>query len=484
MASPTIAKPDFSKTPRDQNPSGLDRLPPHSIEVERGVLGSIFLDPGEGMSKCETMRMGADHFYDLRHQVIFQVVRDMHDESTSGGSNIELTTVTQRLIDKKLIEKAGGIPYLTETATSVVTAANLDYYLRIVREKFLLRQIIARGTHSIQEAYEIPDNVEEFIDRVERQILEVREGSLSDETTVMKPLIHKAIQSIEKSCQNKGSVTGLSTGFKKLDEITTGMHPANMIILAARPSMGKTALALNLAEYVGVDLKKPVGIFSLEMSADDLTKRLICSRARVNAKDVATGFVDEPSWTRITHAASELVEAPIYINDTGGLTIGQLRAIARRMKQRHKVELLIIDYLQLISSPERGRESRQAEISDISRTIKSIAKELQIPVIALSQLNRRVEDRDDKRPNLSDLRESGSIEQDADVVMLLVRPEYYAKDDEERDKLKGKATLIIAKQRNGPIGDVHLTFINQYTRFENVSYREESEESDAPFEEA
>lgn len=481
MAQQNTLKPDFSKTAQPQNPVvALDRLPPHSLEAEQCVLGSIFLNPRDAVSLCQERNITPEYFYDPKHYLIYQTITDMTSVDRSPES-VDLVTLTQKLHDRDQLDQAGGSAYLTETATSVATAANLIFYIDIIREKYLLRQVIIRGTGLVQEAYTLPEDVESFVDKAEKDILQIRQDSLKGNTTTMRDAIHKTMEQIETIFSEKKPVTGLETGFTDIDKKTAGMHPANLIILAARPGMGKTAFAMNIAEHVAVEQKQAVAIFSLEMSTEELTKRFICSRSRINLRDVQGGFLDpgRGDFQRLTKAASELATAPIFIDDTGGLKLGQLMAIARRLKQRHDIKLLIVDYLQLLSSESRqARDSRQNEVSEISRGMKAIAKELNIPVIALSQLNRNAEKDTSNRPKLSDLRESGSIEQDADVVMLLLRKEYYAKDNEERDKLKGQALVIIAKQRNGPTGDVDMTFIDQYTRFENATRKMPDEDGE------
>jgi len=482
MAQQSVLKPDFNKTAHPQNPVvQLDRLPPHAIDAEKCILGSIFLNPRDSVSLCQERHITQDYFYDSKNQLIFQTVSDMTTLDRSPES-VDLVTVTQKLHDRSQLDQAGGSTYLTEVATSVATAANLIFYLDILREKYLLRQIIIKGTSLVQEAYGLPEEVENFVDKAEREILQIRQDSLKGNTVAIRDAVNKAMIQIEAIFADKKPVTGLETGFYEIDKLTAGLHPGNLVIVAARPGMGKTAFALNIAEHAAVNLKQGVAIFSLEMSTEELVKRFICSRSRINLRDVQTGFLDQGrgDFQRLTMAASEFSASPIFIDDSGGMKIGQLMAIARRLKQRQDIKLVIVDYLQLLTSESKqARDSRQNEVSEISRGLKALAKELNVPVIALSQLNRNAEKSDSNRPKLSDLRESGSIEQDADVVMLLLRKEYYAENEEDREKLRNLAQVIIAKQRNGPTGDIDLVFMNQFTRFENSTHKVHDEEDES-----
>ena len=362
----------------------------------------------------------------------------------------------------------GGPSVLAYLQTFLPTATNAEYYLDIMIEKYLLRQMISVCTSSAARCYEEQGDVKALIDDVEKQIFTVGEERFRGELPDIKSHVNTAIEEIEKLYKNKGEVTGVPTGYKKLDQMTSGMHPSEMIVIAARPSMGKTALAMNIAEHVAVDHGKPVGIFSLEMSSQQLVQRLLCSRARVNLQSVRNGFLAKGDQQNLFKASTAYSKCQMYIDDTAGISILELRAKSRRLMDRHGLSLIVIDYLQLLRSPsKRGQENRQIEIAEISAGIKALAKELSIPIIVLAQLNRKSEDRGDGKPRISDLRESGSIEQDADVVGLLVRSAYYAKDEEDRAEKGGEAELIIAKQRNGPTGEVHLTFLSEFTRFES-----------------
>jgi replicative DNA helicase len=442
----------------------IHRNPPHSVEAEQGVLGSMLLSPRQAIAEC-VEKINEQYFYVPAHQTIYSVLVDLWNT----GQAIDLITFTQVLRDRNLLESVGGAAFVTSLFTFVPTAANLEYYLEIVRDKYILREIISAATESVRRAYEEQDEVNNLLDEVEQRIFAVGEDRFKGQLLSMKEQVMSTLESIEKLFENKGAITGVSTGFRDLDKLTSGLHSSEMIVIAARPSMGKTALAMNIAEHAAIELKLPVAIFSLEMSAQQLVQRMLCSRARVNLAKTRGGFLAEADFPKLTHAASKLAEAKIFIDDTAGLSILELRAKARRLKAQQDIQLIIIDYLQLLrSTSRRAQDNRQLEISEISASLKGLAKELNIPIVVVAQLNRNPEIRTGSGkgvPRLADLRESGAIEQDADLVGLLMREEYYADTDEEREELKGKAQLIIAKQRNGPIGDVKLTFLNEFTRF-------------------
>jgi replicative DNA helicase len=452
----------------------VHRTPPHSVEAEQGVLGSMLISPRETIAEC-VEKINEEYFYVPAHQTIYNVLVDVWN----AGQGIDLITFTQVLRDRNLLDSVGGAASVTNLFTFVPTAANVQYYLDIVRDKYILRQIISAATESVRRAYEEQDEVDGLLDEVEQKIFDVGEDRFKGQLLSMKDHAMQAIETIERLYERKGSITGISTGFVEFDRMTSGLHPSEMIVIAARPSMGKTALAMNIAEYVAVNEKLPVGVFSLEMSSQQLVQRLLCSRARVNLQRVRDGFLGERDFPSLTAAASKLAEAKMFIDDSASLSILELRAKARRLKAQQDVQLLIIDYLQLLrSTSRRAQDNRQLEISEISAGLKAVAKELKIPVIVVAQLNRQPEQRTGGKPRLSDLRESGSIEQDADLVGLLVRPELYEEDEEARVEKAGEAELIIAKQRNGPVGEIPLTFLKEYTRFEtrarNVSESEEA----------
>jgi replicative DNA helicase len=449
--------------------SRVDRLPPHSPDAEQGVLGCVLLSPNDCMGECvEKLKNGEEVFYDLRHQTIFSTLAEMYDQREA----IDLITLQQRLKDKQLLEQVGGIAYLSSLPDTVPSAANLSYYLAIVQEKFLLRKMIRVCTEVVGRVYDYEGEVDALLDEIERDILRLSESRVQSHDSTIKELVKKAINTIEGFHQRQGTLTGVGTGFQDLDRMTSGLHGGEMIVIAARPSVGKTSLAMNIAEHVAIEQKLPVAVFSLEMNSDSLVLRMLCSRSRVNLRNVRDGFLAERDFPKLTGAAGKLANAPLFIDDSSGLSILQLRAKARRLHQQYGVKLFVIDYLQLLHSTARRAENRQQEIADISSGIKSLAKELNVPVIVLSQLNRELERDKNREPRLSDLRESGAIEQDADLVGLLYRPK--SGDDDEAGSTPAEdeavpVNLLIAKQRNGPTGYVNLTFLKPYTRFESAA---------------
>jgi replicative DNA helicase len=441
---------------------------PQALDAEKGLLCSVLLSPREVLTDCVD-QIGEEAFYSPAHGTIFRILVEMW----SANQQIDVITLTNRLRDLNLLDTVGGPGAVTELLGYVPTAANAPHYLEIVREKSLLRRMIVACTTSAVRCYEEQGDVPQLLDDVEREIFTIGENRFRKSTPGMREEVFTALENIEKMYQQRGRISGLATGFTIFDQMTDGLHAGEMIIVAARPSMGKTALAMNIVEHVSLDLEepKPVGVFSLEMSTQQLVQRMLCSRARVNMKKIRSGMLARAEHSKLNDAAAALSESQIFIDDTPGLSILELRAKARRMRDRHRIELIAIDYLQLCrSTTRRGQENRQIEISEISAGIKALAKELEIPIIVLAQLNRQPEARGGGKPRMSDLRESGSLEQDADLVALLVRPEVYEDDEENKADLVGKAELIIAKQRNGPIGEVPLTFIKEYTRFENAAF--------------
>jgi replicative DNA helicase len=466
---------DLKKARRRKNisPSDsikLDRLPPHSMECEMGVLGCALLSPNECLGECiEKLKdNGAEYFYDLRHQTIYEMLAEMFNTRQA----IDVITVQQKLKDKQLLEQVGGIAYLSQLQDSVPSAANLSYYLEYVREKYLLRKMISVCTDVVGRVYDYEGEVDALMDEVERDVLRISESRAQDSVATTKDLVTKAIGTIENFFSRKGTLTGLATGYADLDRMTDGLHGQEMIVIAARPSMGKTSLAMNIVEHVVLELKLPVAVFSLEMGAEALILRMMCSIARVNLRSIREGFMSESDFPKLTSAAGKLANSKLFIDDSAGLSILQLRARARRLAQQHDVKLFVVDYLQLLhSTARRSQENRQQEISDISSGLKALAKELKVPVLVLSQLNREMERDKNRKPRLSDLRESGAIEQDADLVGLLYKPNAGDDEDgaaaEEADGLP--VNLLIAKQRNGPTGDINLTFLKNYTRFESAA---------------
>ena len=423
----------------------------------------MLISPREIIAEC-VEKINEGYFYVPAHQTIYTVLVELWN----AGQGIDLITFTQVLRDRNVLDAVGGGAFVTSLYTFVPTAANVTYYLEIVREKFILRQIIAAATESVRRAYEEQDEVNALLDEVEQKIFAVGEDRFKGQMPGMKEQVMGALESIEQLWERRGGITGISTGFTELDRMTNGLHAAEMIVIAARPSMGKTALAMNIAEHVAISSRLPVAVFSLEMSSQQLVQRLLCSRARVNLQKVREGFLAERDFPSLTAAASKLAEAEIFIDDSAGLSILELRAKARRLKAQKDIQLIVVDYLQLLkSTTRRAQDNRQLEISEISSGLKGLAKELKIPIVVLAQLNRQPEARSGGKPRLSDLRESGSIEQDADLVGLLVRPEVYEEDEEARAEKAGEAELIIAKQRNGPVGEIPLTFLKEFTRFED-----------------
>jgi replicative DNA helicase len=456
------------RKPASIDPAKLDRLPPHSTEAEQGVLGCILWSPNDSMAECiGKFKDDKEVFYDLRHQTIYDALQAMYDKREA----IDLITLQQGLKDAQMLDQVGGLAYLSSLQDKVPSAANLSYYLDIVHEKSVLRKMIRTCTDIVGRAYENEGEVDSLMDEAERDILRISESRVQTTTNSIRDLVKKAIVTIEDFHQRQGMLTGLATGYSDFDKMTSGLHPGEMIVIAARPSMGKTSLAMNIAEHVVIEQQIPVGVFSLEMTAESLVLRMLCSRSRVNLRNVREGFLAERDFPKLTGAAGKLAAAPLYIDDSSGLSILQLRAKARRMHQQHHVKLLVVDYLQLLhSTARRAQENRQQEIADISNGIKALAKELQVPIIVLSQLNRELEKDKSRKPRLSDLRESGSIEQDADLVGLLYKP---SAEDEDggggEDQDSRPVNLLIAKQRNGPTGDVNLTFLKSITRFESAA---------------
>jgi replicative DNA helicase len=467
------ASPDLKKTRRQksaaQRAAMIDRLPPHALDMEQGVLGCQFLSPNECVAEVvEKLKgIGVEVHYDLRHQTIQAELFEMFDSRIP----IDLITLQQRLKDKQLLEQVGGIAYLSQLQDAVPSAANLSYYLEIVREKFLLRKMIQTCTSVVGRVYDYEGEVDALLDEVERDVLRISESRAQSGALTTKELVNKAIGTIENFFSRKGTLTGLATGYPDLDRMTDGLHGSEMIVIAARPSMGKTSLAMNIVEHAVLENKLPVCVFSLEMSAEALILRMMCSIARVNLRSIREGFMSESDFPKLTSAAGKLANARLFIDDTAALSILQLRARARRLAQQHDIKLFVIDYLQLLhSTARRAQENRQQEISDISSGIKALAKELKVPVLVLSQLNRELERDKSRKPRLSDLRESGAIEQDADLVGLLYKPSAGDDDDINVEEADGvPVNLLIAKQRNGPTGDVNLTFLKSYTRFESAA---------------
>ncbi|HET6514125.1 MAG TPA: replicative DNA helicase [Thermodesulfovibrionales bacterium] len=435
----------------------LDRLPPQNVEAEQSVLGAILLD-NEAISKALEI-LSPDDFYREAHRRIFDAMIELYEKNEA----IDLITVTDTLKRKNDLEAVGGVTYLSSVAGQVPTAANIRYHSKIIKEKALLRGLLSSTTEIAAKVYESSLEPDELVDFAERSIFNISDRRTKTSFYPLKEVIKSSFEMIEHLYDRKEAITGVPSGFTDLDELTTGFQPGDLIVIGGRPSMGKTALGLNIAQHVALEAREPVAIFSLEMSKEQLALRMLCAEAMVDSNSVRKGFIKKEDWHKLTSAAGRLAEAPIFIDDSSGTTVLEMRAKARRLKIEHHggLGLVVVDYLQLMRS-RGGFERREQEISEISRSLKGLAKELRVPVIALSQLNRGVEQRHDKRPTLADLRESGAIEQDADVIIFLYRDEVYNKENPTN---KGKAEVIIAKQRNGPTDTVHLTFLSSCTRF-------------------
>ncbi len=434
----------------------IEKLPPQATEAERAVLGGILLDPEAATRAIEVVLPEA--FYHPAHARIYRAMIALF----SKHEPIDVMTLSEEMRKSGDLESAGGISFLAELVDSVPSAANIEHYAKIVLDKYILRQLIGASTNISRECYRAEHDAGTILDEAEQKIFRVSESRVSQGFAHIKDILKERFEEIQRVHESRESVTGLSTGFIDLDKYTAGFHPGDLVIVAGRPSMGKTSFALNIAQHVALDSKRPVAIFSLEMSKELLVQRLLCSEAQVDAQKVRRGFTSAKDIERLTNAAGLLGEAPVFIDDTPAITTLDIRARARRLKVERDISMIVIDYLQLARTSDRA-ENRQQEISSISRSMKALAKELKVPVVALSQLSRAVEARGgDKRPMLSDLRESGAIEQDADLVLFLYRPEFYDPGDPEKE---GKAELIIGKQRNGPTGTVQLIFEKQYTRF-------------------
>lgn len=441
----------------------LQRVPPQNIEAEQSVLGSMLLEKEAILSASEILK--GEDFYKESHKKIFEVIMDLYDKNEP----VDLITVSEELRKRNALEEIGGITYITALANSVPTAANVAYHAKIVKDKSIMRKLIHVSTKLVSMGYEEGRDVEEVLDEAERMIFEIAQRRSMEGFASIRDVVIETFDMIEQLYKNKGRMTGVPTGFLDLDEMTSGFQPSDLIIIAARPSMGKTSFALNIAQYAAIREKVPVAIFSLEMSKEQLVQRMLCAEAHIDSHKLRTGNLDEDDWPKLARAMGPLSEAPIFIDDTPGINIMEMRAKARRLKAEKGLGLILIDYLQLMQG--RGNsENRQQEISEISRSLKALARELRVPVVALSQLSRAPEMRQDHRPILSDLRESGSQEQDSDLVAFLYRDEYYHPDTDK----KNIAEVIIAKQRNGPTGVIELVWLDKYTKFANKAKYYES----------
>jgi len=442
----------------------LEKVPPQNRDAEISVLGAMLMDEAALLKGLEVLR--EDFFYDENHRRVFSAIRTLFEKSRP----VDLVTLSDELRKRSQLEDMGGVSYLTQLVSSVPTSAHIDHYSHIVKDRALLRSLITNATDIVQRCFEPRTEASQVLDQAEKMIFDITQSRIEGKAVAMKDIIHSSMETIDKLYQRKEHVTGLATGFHEFDIKTAGLQPSDLIIVAGRPSMGKSAFATAICEHAGIVLKKSMAFFSLEMSKEQLVQRMLCSYARVDAQKVRTGYLSHEQWPQLTRAASKLSEAPIFIDDTPGQTVMEVRAKARRLKMQHDIQLIVIDYLQLMQGVGRA-ESRQQEISEISRSLKALARELRVPVIAVSQLSRAVESRTGNRPQLSDLRESGAIEQDADVVVFLFREEYYSPSEENRNK----AEAIISKQRNGPTGSVELVFLKDWTRFDNPEFQRAGE---------
>ncbi len=430
---------------------------PQSLEAEQSVIGAMIIDKSAIAKALE--KLNEEDFYRDGHKVIFKAIREMFSKDMA----VDLVTLLEYLKSTDMLEKSGGVTYISEVSSNVITTANLEAYIKIVEEKSTLRKLIKSATSIIEESYNKQDKVEEVLDLAQKKIFDLAEKQGSNDYEPLANVLERGFLEIERLFNNKGSITGVGSGIRDLDAKTSGFQKGDMVLIAARPSMGKTTFSLNIAEHAALREGKSVVIFSLEMSKEQLAYKLLCSEANVDMLKLRTGNLDDDDWERIARATGPLSKARIYIDDTAGLSVMEMRSKCRKIKMEHGIDMILIDYLQLMSGSS-GSESRQQEVSEISRSIKALAKEMECPVIALSQLSRAPEQRADHRPMLSDLRESGSIEQDADVVMFLYRDEYYNKETED----KNIGECIIAKQRNGPVGTVKMAWIGAHSKFANL----------------
>ncbi len=437
------------------------KLPPQAVDLEEAVLGAIMLEKDALASIIDIIKPEA--FYKESHQIIFSAITRLFAKTEP----IDILTVTNELKFSNELDSAGGPFYIAQLTNRVASAANTEFHTRIIIQKFIQRELIRISSEIIRDAYEDTTDVFNLLDKAENELFSVGETNLRRNYTDMQSLISSAVKQIEAAKNNQGTFSGVGSGFTELDRVTSGWQPSDLIVIAARPGMGKTAFVLTVARNAALDFNKPVAIFSLEMSSIQLVTRLISAEAQLPGDKLRKGDLISHEWEQLNAKIKNLVNAPIYIDDTPSLSIFELRAKARRLKAQHKIEMLIIDYIQLMSGGiERSNGNREQEISNISRSLKSLAKELNIPVIALSQLNRSVEARPSKKPLLSDLRESGAIEQDADMVLFIYRPEYYQQDKgQEGENLQGVAEISIAKHRNGALKDIQLKFISRYAKF-------------------
>ena len=436
----------------------IKRVLPHSVEAEQSVIGSMIMDRDAIMTASEVIT--SEDFYQSQYGVLFDAMLELYNE----GKPVDLVTLQERLREKDVPPEISSMEFAKDLLTAVPTSVNVGHYAKIVKEKAMLRRLIKMNEDIANTCYLDKEPVEEIMEDTEKQLFQLLQTRTGGDYVPIRQVVLNALETIEKASQTKGTVTGIPTGFVDLDYKTSGLQPSDFILVAARPSMGKTAFVLNMAQYMAFRKDKSVAIFSLEMSKEQLVNRLFSLESKVDSQKIRTGSLEDEDWAKLIEGAGVIGNSRLIIDDTPGISISELRSKCRKFKLEQGLDIIIIDYLQLMSGSGRGGDSRQQEISDISRALKGVARELNVPVVALSQLSRAVEKRDDKRPMLSDLRESGAIEQDADVVMFIYRDDYYNKDTEN----KNMAEIIIAKQRNGPIGTVNLVWMPEYTRFVNA----------------
>ncbi len=441
-----------------------DRERPSNVDAERAVLGSILLKP----DVCDDVALlvKAEDFADEAHQILFRHLLELHD----SGKRIDSTIVLERLRTKGDLEQIGGTGSLAEIVQSVPHAAHATHYSQIVRDKAMLRSLIDASTDILRDSYDGVDEPRELVARAESKIFSILEHRSSAEAKPIEKVLHEVMERMDARMKHEHALGGVETGFTDLDTLCGGLHNSELIILAARPSMGKTAFAMNIAEHVSINIKQPVLFVSLEMASLELADRLLCSSAQVNGHRLRNGTISQEDRRRLVQKSTEISEAPLYIDDTPSRTLTEIAAVARRLKRKNGLSLVVIDYLQLVE-PDNPRDPRQEQVAKIARRLKTMSRELDIPVLCLAQLNRQAEVSRDNRPRLNHLRESGAIEQDADLVMFVHREEYYQSTDEDRERVKGQAEIIIAKQRNGPIGDVKLLWQHDFTRFVNLEHR-------------
>ena len=437
----------------------VNKIPPHDIEAEQAVLGSMLTDKDAVISSIEILK--PDSFYREDNKAIFQAMFDLY----AKNEPIDIVTVKSELVSLGNFERIGGIEYLASLPDKVPTSANVDKYIKIVDEKAALRELINTSNELISLGYDESENVDQIVDMAQKKVYELSERKSQRGYSALKEVLVDSLAEIEKLYNQKGVVTGIPTGFDDLDRKTAGLHNSDLIIVAARPAMGKSAFAINIAANAAIKAKVPTVIFSLEMSKEQVGNRILCSESMVESEKIRTGKIEDNDWMKLVQTLGELSEAPIYIDDTPGITAMEIRAKCRKLKMEKDIGLVVVDYLQLVTGASGRNASREQEIAEISRSLKILAKELDVPVIALSQLSRATEKRDDKRPMMSDLRESGSIEQDADIIMFLYRDDYYNSESPEQNVTE----IIIGKQRNGSVGTIKLAWLPNYTKFANLA---------------